>query len=385
MRRWTLQATIGVTFLCATLPAWADPPPPDDDLPAAAPKARTDIPQSLPDWTAYQNQFRFECMGPIGPTLTKPFIAAAKNRSVEIRGYTAKELAPKAPGSVKLGIISTTKGFDGLTLWNLRQFIAIWRKEGVSAVLVGGDVGSNEGDIAAVLEVIAAADVPVYAISGNNDPRSQFNRAVLKAATAHPNVVNMNLVRFLDGDGFDLVSLPGYFNKAFAASNAVCVYKEADVGDLAQLTSLANDPVVLLAHGPPRDQGPSGIDRVSDGDNVGYPAINDVLKAEKIQFGVFGHIIEAGGVATKLDGKPIKPGAQSPQLYLNNGAASASPWTMNDGTVSTGMAATITITKAKKGPPTASYTIHRTAADAHKKLTEEDLSRLDDEADGLRK
>jgi hypothetical protein len=69
----------------------------------------------------------------------------------------------------------------------------------------------------------------------------------------------------------------------------------------------------------------------------------------KIRFGVFGHILEAGGRATDLEGKkPVKAGQAVPALYVNPGPAFADPWSLNSGGVSRGMAA-ILIIKGGKG------------------------------------
>jgi hypothetical protein len=52
---------------------------------------------------------------------------------------------------------------------------------------------------------------------------------------------------------------------------------------------------------------------------------------------------ESGGRAIDGAGKPVPPGTESEQLYLNPGAADRTPWPMADGTTARGLAALLTI------------------------------------------
>jgi len=73
-----------------------------------------------------------------------------------------------------------------------------------------------------------------------------------------------------------------------------------------------------------------------------------VLQQAKIQFGVFGHILESGGRATDLAGKKqVKPNTLSAELFVNPGPAFADPWPLNGGAVSHGMAALLTLRNGK--------------------------------------
>ena len=102
-------------------------------------------------------------------------------------------------------------------------------------------------------------------------------------------------------------------------------------------------------HGPPRQSGKAALDVTEDGHNVGDPDLAAAIEEAKINFGVFGHILEAGGRATDLGGKKaVKPGQLATALYVNPGPAFADPWGLNGGGVSRGMAAILTI-KGGKG------------------------------------
>src|SRR5439155_26001702 len=77
---------------------------------------------------------------------------------------------------------------------------------------------------------------------------------------------------------------------------------------LARIARGAPSPVVLVTHGPPRQSGKLALDVTEDGHNVGAPDLATAIAEAKINFGVFGHILESGGRATDLEGKrPVKP------------------------------------------------------------------------------
>jgi Icc-related predicted phosphoesterase len=156
-------------------------------------------------------------------------------------------------------------------------------------------------------------------------------------------------VRRVEADGFTLVSLPGYYDKRFFHESAGCQYKADDAGELSRIAKGAPSPVVLVSHGPPRQDGKAAIDVTDDGHNVGDPDLATAIAEAKIPFGVFGHILEAGGRATDLEGKKtIKPGQAAASMYINPGPAFADPWGLNGGAVSHGMAAILNI-KGGKG------------------------------------
>ncbi len=92
-----------------------------------------------------------------------------------------------------------------------------------------------------------------------------------------------------------------------------------------------------------------------EGKNVGDPMLTHLIKKKKIPFGIFGHILEAGGTAVGRDlTKAVKAKTGSTSFYLNAGSVSGDPWGMNDRSTSYGMAALVTIDGKK-----AQYVIKR--------------------------
>jgi hypothetical protein len=187
--------------------------------------------------------------------------------------------------------------------------------------------------------------VPVVVHSGNYEWTSAFTETVAE----HPGLINANLVRELDVGGAVLLSLPGYFNRRFLQPGA-CHYDDEDTAALTargKALGAAGRRVILTSHGPPLQQDKGALDLTADGEHVGDPALNALLKDGAITVGIFSHMLEAGGrVTADVDGTtPLKLPLKKPvpQLFVNVGSASSFGWGMNDGTTSRGLAAIVRI------------------------------------------
>ena len=126
------------------------------------------------------------------------------------------------------------------------------------------------------------------------------------------------------------------------------------------IAAAGDKSVVVLSHGPPKQEGVEALDRTLEQANVGDPALAKLLADAGVKFGVFSNIQEAGGRATNLAGSEILS-ADEPHdaLFLNPGAADSVSWKMNDGSRSVGMAAVLTLDDGK-----GMFTIHRIEDDS---------------------
>lgn len=296
-------------------------------------------------WDEYQAAHSLSCVGPL-ESLPTPEVKAHAGFEYAFAGSRAKVRrleGPAVPGEVRLGVLASVKELDKATRAVLDEFYAKFRAAKVEGVLLGGDSAENEIDLEEVLGYLAAQGLPTYAVIGNWESRAPFNRAVRAAAKEHPNLVNMDLVRHLEAEAFELVSLGGYSDKGYVKGSGACLYRPEDAKGIVALAKDATRPVVLLMHGPPKQSGKDAIDYVPNAGNVGDKDVTAAIAEAKIPFGIHGHILEAGGKATNLAGKLLPPGKLHPALFLNPGPATAFPWKMNDGKTSHGMAAVLTI------------------------------------------
>ncbi|NMB73951.1 MAG: hypothetical protein GYA21_02340 [Myxococcales bacterium] len=340
-----------------------------------------------------------DCVGPL-ETVGKPRELLFGDSRFELDGYWLKQKDSDPDEEEVIGILSDSKEFTPDNKKNLERILAFFEREKVRTIVHLGDIAGImpiPGDITvpdkdekgnplseekkaalrrrATLEarrdamrksydglvdlvsVLAEKNLPVLVVSGNRECKTVFNSAMATLARDFPNVFNLNLIRRVDLDDLTIVSMPGYHDPEYVHCPwDRCLYYESDTLSLIRLArEAAPRNVMVISHGPPRQKDRQGIDAVSEGANVGNPALATALQQAGIRFGAFGNIQEAGGKATNLDGTSLV--AQNTfvdSLFLNPGPADSMAWAMNDGTESRGMAAVIHFVGKK-----ASYKIFR--------------------------
>lgn len=328
---------------------------------AAAPTPPTvavaDVVEGPPaTWAAALARFSSTCPVPFF-TLAQPEHITVGTTTFTLAGSTLTRDGGRWSGPLKLGVLGAIKDADDDTRENLRVAMKAFKKAGVQFVVANGDlVGNETATLLPVVQMLGEeVDLPLFAHSGNYEWTSAFTETFTDAAKKWPQLFNMNVIRDVDFGGVHLVSLPGYFNRRFLQPGA-CHYGEGDVAEATRFTSeLARrgEVVVLTSHGPPLGRGAAALDVTNDGENVGDPQLNAMLTDGGVSFGLFSHILEAGGRAVDdVDGTsnvslPMK-GARK-KLYVNVGGASSFGWGMLSGKTSRGLAAMFTLDPAGGG------------------------------------
>jgi Icc-related predicted phosphoesterase len=271
-------------------------------------------------------------------------------RTFERTGAKLTETSADPDDQATFGVLANIKEDTPENLANIQKALAFFKESQADAILVVGDVGESESQIANALTPIAETGLPVFVIIGNREKKGDFNTAVASVAAKFPGVINLGQVRLVSLDDVALVSLPGYHDKAYLHAEDGCQYLPADVdATKAVIQAAAPKTVVMVSHGPPKQEGSESLDRTLEQANVGDAALAALLRDSGVKFGVFANIQEAGGRATDLTGtKLVSPDKASPELFLNPGAIDAVSWKMNDQTRSIGMAAVLSI-KGKEG------------------------------------
>lgn len=342
MKLWPLL------LIAVPLVAEAAPPAP---TPVSAKPAK---PAPVVDpWAAFAEARRGECVGPPG-TLATPIDITAGARRYRLEGHRLVELGDDADHTLRIGVLSAIKDDREPTLAALATLRGRLEKAGIDVLVVNGDLATTLFEAQKVLAALAASPVLVVVTIGNTESCGAFNQAAEEVFAAHRHVLNGNWVRRLELDDGTLLTLPGYFDRKFTHTGGAARYDEADLEILHDLAKGAPGPLALVSHGPPHGTGKKAIDVVTDGSNVGDPAMTALMKDSGIGFGLFGHILEAGGRGTDAASKPVAAGKWSPTLWVNAGSANTDPWSMLDGSTGHGMALRVELEPAR-----ARYTVEK--------------------------
>ena len=222
-----------------------------------------------------------------------------------------------------LGVLADTHQADASNLKQLTRLRLLLEQAGAHGIVVlGGLDATYEGTRAALAAL--KGKLPVLAMPGEGASRSGFSGAVENLGQG---VVDLTLARAVVHPAATLISVPGYhLIHNLRAAEQGCAYEMQDLQEVVALARQQATPRVLLAHGPPRGKGPGAIDRAFGGINAGDPKLTRLLQLGGFSFGLFAHLHESGGRATRADtGKAVPQGTWASSLLINVGSADATP------------------------------------------------------------
>ncbi len=247
--------------------------------------------------------------------------------------------------SIKYGILSDIHG----DVDSLNHFLNRFQEEKVDAILILGDSVFNEhlyglddkkDDALEMNEVLDSVlkkfpNLPIYIIPGNHETKRSYDEVLegYKQNPIYANLIDMNSQRFVDGDVVDIISLPGYYLKASYMEEDGYFISDEMMQNVSKFVAMADSPVLLISHGPPKGINKDSIDYAdlgqrnfqqavsyaNYGENVGSEKMLEVMKSNNIKFGLFGHIHEAYG-ATDILGNVVQQGVFSKELLFNPGS-----------------------------------------------------------------
>jgi Icc-related predicted phosphoesterase len=301
----------------------------------ADPDVLAELPEPDSAYYAYLKARRTSCVG--DGVLVEPAVELAfGDQRFSFSGPRLARVGADPDGVVTLGVLGAIKDFSPESRHAMDRFFERFEKAAVDAVVLLGDLAATETEITQILLYTARRGWPVMALIGNTEGRSAFNNAFLAALKLSPNLVNLDLIRRVDLGAVALVSVPGYIDRRFVHQTSGCTYKPEDLDRVKPF--LAGDvPVVLLSHGPPAGKDAAGLDHAVEAGNVGDPHLAGLMREARIPFGLFSHILEAGGRAVDAQGKPLTGGVFRKEFQVNIGSANPLAWQLNSGKVSCGM------------------------------------------------
>jgi Icc-related predicted phosphoesterase len=308
----------------------------------------------------YFAEHALDCSAPL-ERLAEPLEWKLGEKAFLFDGVRLFEKEP-SDGTLTVGVLGAVKDFMPETRESLGFFLKRFQEEKVDFLVLLGDIGSTEYEIMQVVSFCARSGPPLLAVSGNSESRAAFNRALLGVQKRYHQVVNANLVQRVDTRGMTLLFLGGYFERRFAHETAACIYRKEQLEQLSNIAKSSAPTRLLFSHGPPLGKGGEALDAVPDGDNVGDPALNRLMQEAEINFGIFSHILEAGGVSSDAQGKLVPEDKMVERLWLNVGSANPLPWQLNSGAVSCGMAAVVKVQQKRASYKIIKHSCRRTPA-----------------------
>jgi hypothetical protein len=253
----------------------------------------------------------------------------------------SREKLRVATGELKIGALAGLKDADEENIAWIRRLVAELKRRGAEVLIAVGDLGDNPDEQETLLGAMTESGLPVLAVAGNREVRSDLDAAeaeVRKKGGAR--ILDLSHTRVVDLGDATVVGLPGAFERRQLYAEGACVYVQKDIDAVAAALDRLPQPALLVAAVPPRGRDVRALD-VSEGQNLGDPRLSPLL--QKVPFAIFGQVWESGGRAIDGRGAPVPMKTDSPQLYLNPGAADRTPWPMADGTTVAGQAALLTV------------------------------------------
>lgn len=298
-------------------------------------------------WAAYQafaDARRGDCV-PKSGDMDAPLEFEVAGHQYRLRGSRLEQLDRDKNKVLRIGVISAMKDDREETLKAIGTLIKKLKKLKMDVLVVNGDIAEANVNIDEKLfPALADSGVLTIVHVGNTETCGYFNQAATKIFEKRRNLINGNWVRQIALDDGAIYTLPGYHDRRFVHTGGAATYDKDDLYDLRRMIRAGPGPKVLVAHGPPKMSGKRGIDRATGAGHVGDPAITDLIEGAEVKVGIFGHILEAGGLASDLKGKRRrKPKKWTKSLYVNAGSASPDPWGLLDGKTSYGMGMLVTV------------------------------------------
>lgn len=255
-------------------------------------------------------------------------LAEQKIQLIEGAGFLSQ---PPSQVIHKVGLLSDIHGHVD----QLDGFLEKFKEKKVEVIVVLGDSILNEQlsygrpdkvederELEIVLDRLEGAGVPVLVIPGNHEGQKIYSMAF---SVKRPQIYDLVHYRFVDLNGLDIISLPGYYIKEdkthiFLPKDGFFLSEEVIENVSIMLKARKDeDPVLVVTHAPPLSSLESGFDVVLGVGHTGSAILRKALVENAISFAVFGHIHEAGPEAEN-ETNPISEGAFSSQLWVNVGA-----------------------------------------------------------------
>src|SRR5205085_3695391 len=129
----------------------------------------------------------------------------------------------------------------------IRRLVAELARRGADVLVADGDLGDNADEQETLLGTLTESGLPVLAVAGNREVRSELDAAEAELRKKGARIVDLSHVRVADLGDATVVGLPGTFDRRQLHSEGACVYVQRDIDAVSAALDRIAPPVVVVA------------------------------------------------------------------------------------------------------------------------------------------
>src|SRR2546428_8228140 len=141
----------------------------------------------------------------------------------------AREKVRAATGELKIGALAGLKDADEENVAWIRKLVAELKGRGAEVLVVAGDLGDNPDEQETLLGALTESGLPVLAVAGNREVRSDLDAAEAEVRKKGARIVDLSHTRVVDLGDATVVGLPGAFERRQLYADGACVYVQKDI------------------------------------------------------------------------------------------------------------------------------------------------------------
>lgn len=197
-------------------------------------------------------------------------------------------------GCIRLAVVS---GIQGIVDCAERSAAGLKEERNIRAIIITGNSYLNgklfgyqthatpEDDIkrmVAALTPYARLGLPIFIVPGNHEEKAVYDGAIAELRKSFPNVFDINGIT-VDGKGFNLVGLGGYYDPMFTAKGGFLLHGSDYKKALKQLLAFKKqgEPTVFVTYCPPKAEGP--LDALKGMGHVGDEGNREIMNDRSLE------------------------------------------------------------------------------------------------------
>jgi Icc-related predicted phosphoesterase len=176
---------------------------------------------------------------------------------------------------------------------DLGQAASLVETSAEADVVIGaGDFASIHEGLEETIGALAAIEKPTILVPGNNETEDALRAAAAEWATA----------TVLHGEGTTLEGVEFFGLGAGVPTTPWDWSFDLDDESARRMLAPCPEGAVLVLHSPPRGH----CDTNAEGTHFGSPALLEAIEAKRPRVAMFGHIHEAWGCESNVEGTPLR-------------------------------------------------------------------------------